>query len=218
MQHRIPISVLLAAGMLAACGGDSGSPTAPRVPVASVTVAPETATILVRAAIRLRATLKDASGNTLTGRTVTWSSGNTAVATVSTTGLVTGVDGGFATITATSEEQKGTAAINVAVITFESLSAGLPHTCGVTTDGAAYCWGGNDSGELGNGSADMLHHTTPEAVSGGLTFASVSTGAFHNCGLTIGGEAYCWGNNFSGQLGDGSMTDRSSPVLVFGQQ
>ena len=266
MQHRITIPVLLAAGMLAACGGDSGSPTALPVPVASVTVAPETATIVVRAVIPLTATLKDAAGNTLTGRTVTWSSGNIAVATVSTSGLVTGVGGGLATITATSEEQKGTAAINVAVLTFQSLSAGRSHTCGVTTEGAAYCWGGNGDGQLGNGSTtnknmpaavsgglmftsvraggfhtcgvttdgaaycwgwngwgqlgngsgDLIPHSTPEAVSGGLTFPSMSTGGFHTCGVTTGAAAYCWGRNEDGQLGLSDVLSRAQPEAVSG--
>src|SRR5206468_3408243 len=62
---------------------------------------------------QLTATLKDANGNVLTGRTVTWSSSSTTVATVSTTGLVTGKVAGTATITATSEGRSGTAAITV---------------------------------------------------------------------------------------------------------
>jgi len=63
--------------------------------------------------VQLTATLKDANGNTLTGRTVTWSSDNTAVATVSGSGLVSGVAAGAATITATSEAKTGTSAITV---------------------------------------------------------------------------------------------------------
>ena len=51
-----------------------------------------------------------------------------------------------------------------------SVSAGLSHSCGVTPSGAAYCWGSNAYGELGNGA--MTNSTTPVAVSGGLTFAA----------------------------------------------
>jgi len=86
------------------------------VPVASVTVAPATASIPVGQTGQLTATPKDASGATLTGRVVTWASGNTAVATVSGTGLVTGVAAGSATITATSEGQSGSAAITVTAV------------------------------------------------------------------------------------------------------
>ena len=51
---------------------------------------------------------------------------------------------------------------------------------------------------------------------GGLTFASLTAGAYHTCGLTSGGAAYCWGYNVYGQLGDGSTTGRTAPVAVAG--
>ena len=83
------------------------------VPVASVSVSPTAATILVGGTQQLTATPLDANGNPLSGRTVTWVSSNTAVATVSASGLVTGVAPGSATITATSEGKSGTATITV---------------------------------------------------------------------------------------------------------
>ncbi|PYP65695.1 MAG: Ig domain-containing protein, partial [Gemmatimonadetes bacterium] len=82
-------------------------------PVASVTVTPASATIGTNGTVQLTATLKDANGTTLTGRTVTWTSSNTGAATVSGSGLVTGVAVGSATITATSEGKSGTSAISV---------------------------------------------------------------------------------------------------------
>ena len=84
------------------------------VPVSSVTVSPATANVAIGSTTQLSATLKDASGVTLTGRVVTWSSSQTTIATVSPTGLVTGVSGGTATITATSEGRTGTATVTVA--------------------------------------------------------------------------------------------------------
>jgi len=95
--------------------GQSGTSaiTVVHVPVASVTVSPATASVATGGTIQLTATPKDGSGNPLTGRTVTWSSSNTAVATVSGGGLVSGVAAGSATITATSEGQSGTSAITV---------------------------------------------------------------------------------------------------------
>lgn len=97
---------------------------------------------------------------------------------------------------------------------FAAVSAGASHTCGVTTTGAAYCWGYNYDGELGTG--DTTRHTTPVAVSGGHTFAQVSATAFHTCGVTTGGAAYCWGDNNLGQLGDATTAGRLSPALVAG--
>jgi uncharacterized protein YjdB len=82
-------------------------------PVATVTVSPSAPNVSIGASTQLTATLKDASGNVLTGRTITWSSSATSIATVSSTGLVTGVAAGQATVTATSEGQSGTSTITV---------------------------------------------------------------------------------------------------------
>ena len=108
-------------------------------------------------------------------------------------------------------------------LSFATVSAGYFNTCGVTTSGAAYCWGDNDFGQLGNGSTTGPQQcnsapcsTTPVAVSGGLSFATVSAGHSHACALTTNGAAYCWGHNFAGDLGNGSTTDSSTPVAVSG--
>jgi len=98
--------------------GQSGTAavTVSSVPVASVTVTPSPASVQQGATVQLTATPKDANGNPLSGRVVTWASNNTAVATVNGSGLVTGVAGGSATITATSEGQSGTAAVTVSSV------------------------------------------------------------------------------------------------------
>lgn len=76
-------------------------------------------------------------------------------------------------------------------IVFSTVSAGGWHTCGLTPDGRAYCWGDGTEGRLGNNSGE--ESLTPVAVAGGLTFHSISSGLRNSCGITIGGEAYCWG-------------------------
>jgi uncharacterized protein YjdB len=98
----------------------------PTVPVASVTVSPASASVLQGQTVQLTATPKDASGTPLTGRVITWSSGNTAVATVSSSGLVTAVAGGSATIMATSEGKSGTAAISVTSVPVASVTVSPP--------------------------------------------------------------------------------------------
>ena len=85
-------------------------------PVATVSVSPATANVLIGATVQLTATPKDANGTPLSGRVVTWASDNQAVATVSATGLVTAQAVGTATITATSEGKSGTAAITVTTV------------------------------------------------------------------------------------------------------
>jgi len=113
-----------AATITAASEGKSGTAavTVSSVPVASVAVSPTSASVSVGQTVQLAATPKDANGNPLTGRTVTWSSGNTAVATVSASGLVTGVSAGAATITAASEGQSGSAAITVTSVPVASVA------------------------------------------------------------------------------------------------
>ena len=79
---------------------------------------------------------------------------------------------------------------------------------GVTTGSAAYCWGNNSAGALGNNSTKDSH--TPVAVAGGLTFAAVSAGT--TCRSDhFSGAAYCWGLNDDGQLGNNSDTTTHIP-------
>jgi alpha-tubulin suppressor-like RCC1 family protein len=85
----------------------------------------------------------------------------------------------------------------------------------VTTGGTAYCWGDNRRGQLGNNST--VSSNIPVAVLGGLTFAAVSAGDDHVCGVTAGGTAYCWGDNLRGQLGNNStVVVSTTPVRVSG--
>jgi len=78
--------------------------------------------------------------------------------------------------------------------------ASMTYSCGLTADGTAYCWGPNGRGQLGAGTL-VTHSTTPLPVSGGLMFTSLATGGAHTCALTADGAAYCWGNNYYGELG-----------------
>lgn len=84
-----------------------------RSPVATVTLSPTAATLGIGSTQQLTATLRDASNNILTGRTIAWSSSNAAVAAVSATGVVTAGTAGTATVTATSEGRSGAATITV---------------------------------------------------------------------------------------------------------
>src|SRR5205823_3651362 len=98
------------------------SASTPPVPVAAVEVAPAAASVEAGGTVQLTATAKDVNGTPLTGRSVSWSSSNTSVASVTSSGRVTGVAAGSATITATSEGKSGTSAITVTFVPVASVT------------------------------------------------------------------------------------------------
>jgi alpha-tubulin suppressor-like RCC1 family protein len=101
---------------------------------------------------------------------------------------------------------------------YVQISVGGDHTCAITSRGAAYCWGGNFNGALGDGTETDSGVNGPQPVIGGLRFVSISAGDDHTCGLTRRGAAYCWGDNGDGQLGDGTTndSDENGPQPVIG--
>ena len=99
--------------------------------------------------------------------------------------------------------------------TFAQVSAGRVHTCGVTAAGAAYCWGSNFYGQLGTGSGSS-NAAAPTAVFGGRTFAMLSAGYNHTCGVTTAGAGYCWGDNSTGELADPTIARSNVPLAVPG--
>ncbi len=98
-------------------------------------------------------------------------------------------------------------------ILFRAISAGYAHSCGVSVDGTAYCWGRNDHGQVGDGT--FKHSSVPVPVAGDVKFASISAGIHHTCGVAESGIAYRWGLNESGQIGDDSTIDRGVPTVVW---
>jgi alpha-tubulin suppressor-like RCC1 family protein len=90
-------------------------------------------------------------------------------------------------------------------LSFSAIHAGSEFSCGIASSGAGFCWGINFGIPL----------TSPQPVAGGFTYTALAGGDNHICGLTTGGWR-CGGDNGSGQLGDGTTTDRVSPVLPAG--
>ncbi len=182
-------------------------------PVATVVVVPASGTVGIGDSLQLTAAVRDADGDPIAGRAVTWQSSNTLIATVSATGLVRGLGPGDVTITATADGKSGTAALAVR-LRFSSVSAGADFTCGVTPAGTAYCWGRNSGGSLGDGTPQNRSVPSAVVMPAGVSFDSVSAGQDHACGLARDGTIYCWGSNARGQLGTGDLVARSTPALV----
>ncbi len=110
-------------------------------------------------------------------------------------------------------------------VPFTSIAASSTHACGVT-GGMVYCWGYNGYGQLGDGTTNNRY--VPTAVVGvggtgyltGINSVYVSgqgeNGYGHTCAVSGAGIVYCWGYNGYGQIGDGSTTQRNSPMEISG--
>lgn len=97
--------------------------------------------------------------------------------------------------------------------TIAEVSLGEVHTCGHSL-GQVACWGANNEGQLGVGTTDGDAHATHAVIAGFSNVTRVAAGYAFTCMLRTGGEVLCWGDNFYGQLGDGSMMNRSRPIGV----
>jgi len=181
-----------------------------------------TRALVVGGAQQYAATLHDVAGRILWGRDVTWTSSAADVAEVTPvvpapappTAVVRGKSAGSATVTATAGGVSATLSIQVSAAAFVSLAPGGYHTCALTATGAAYCWGSNDAGQLGDGAG--VQSNSPVPVVGGHVWNALSAGYASTCGITTTGEAWCWGSNGSGRLGTGDSTGSATPRLVVG--
>lgn len=106
--------------------------------------------------------------------------------------------------------------------TYAAVAAGFVHTCALAIDGAAFCWGNDDYGQLGSATDSDLCggrpcSRTPVAVSGGLRFSAIAAGWVQNCAIATDRHVYCWGGgamSAKGYLGDGALQQSRTPVQV----
>ena len=94
-----------------------------------------------------------------------------------------------------------------------SISSGESHTCAILIDHSVKCWGQNTNGQLGDGTTS--DREDPIIVDlGGESALSISSGSYHTCAIMTDRTLMCWGDNWNGQLGDGTNSDSSTPMNI----
>ena len=213
------IGTLQATYLATLCSCAFTTSTGPSAPIlATVTVSLKATTITVGQSVAASAAGLDQAGASINVGLVSWNTGSTAIATVTSDGAVTGVAPGQTQILASVGGKLGQATITVTTaltpLRFTTLTTGWGFTCGLADAGAAYCWGRSDFGQLGDGGPTT--RSTPTSVQGGRPFTALTSGDFHSCALTATGAAYCWGHNLYGELGEGALGDEFAPMPVLG--
>jgi alpha-tubulin suppressor-like RCC1 family protein len=147
---------------------------------------------------------------------------------VSDVGTVCGVRGGNAVycwgqnengecgVVSTTNPVTAPTQVTVSGKTFASVHTIAETTCALDTASELYCWGSNRLSSLGSGSTTPMATSTPTLVAGGISWQSAFTGGDegYTCGITAGGQMYCFGDNSSGQCLVGGMQSYDAPLLV----
>ncbi len=94
-----------------------------------------------------------------------------------------------------------------------AIATGAYHTCAKKTDKTIWCWGNSYAGQVGDGSTAYVNNH-PALVAGTSKWTWIGAGVYHTCAKKTNGELWCWGNNSSGELGDGTTVGRKLPVRV----
>jgi alpha-tubulin suppressor-like RCC1 family protein len=174
----------------------------------------------------LQVRVVDQFGNPTPGVVVTWGSVS-GLGSVQPINVSTGADGivrsnyrlgtmpGENVIRASINPRGLTADFSATALGFSNeLAVGYQHTCALDETGVAYCWGQNDTGQLGfNSTSDR---GAPVPVAGQLQFKHITAGAAVTCGISTDDLAYCWGSNSYGALGDGTQTLKLVPTPASG--
>ena len=212
-----PVPLLaLTAALVTACSDSSTDPDpspGDPIPTRIALSADEVLLSFVGVSATVTATVLDQDGDPMPGESVSWSSNDDGVATVSAAGVVTSTGVGTARVTARSGELQASADVDIRT-GWTEIAAGALHTCGLWGHGVAHCWGSNADGRLGVGALDPGTSSVPVAVAADVLFEGLGVGDGHACGLTTDGEVLCWGTSRVGQLGTGDDGNQNAPTPV----
>jgi alpha-tubulin suppressor-like RCC1 family protein len=176
--------------------------------VASVRIAPDSLRLVIGDDAQLGVASYDSTGQMLSGRPVTWSaSGHGFV--VSAAGLVSTTTAGSGTVIASVEGKTDTVGVRSAFdAPVRRLAAAYSHACVETSAGTMYCWGIGGVGQLATGTTAAAEPTGVRTAAGTPAFADLVAAGSTACGITAGGQAWCWGSDVLGSLGSSSgVTD-----------
>ncbi len=157
------------------CEGVSDSAQINVVDAGRVDVEPAVANVVKGGQQLLSATVWDRVGQLVPNASIVWSSSDTLVATIDSTGLLTATGSGPVTISAASGDYVGTAEVTAKILSFTLLSTAEHNTCGLTSEGEIYCWGENAGGYLGDGTTEDRLYPVP--IKSDLTFIDMDVGA-----------------------------------------
>ncbi len=111
-----------------------------------------------------------------------------------------------------NEDDQTTPVLIDETVGYKRVSAGVAHTCGVTTENSVKCWGNNGAARLGDGT--RTHRETPVLINEDELYSTVAAGGGMSCGITQRGILKCWGNASAGRIGDGVDTSTPLPILA----
>ena len=94
------------------------------------------------------------------------------------------------------------------------ISAGNYYTMAIKTDGTLWGWGNNQAGQFGNGTSDFAAHSTPTQIGTANNWSQISTGSFYTMAIKTDGALWAWGNNDTGELGDGTLISKTIPTQI----
>ncbi len=189
----------------------------------SIAVTPISATITRGATQQFTATGTFSDNSTRDLSTVVlWSSSDPTKANINSAGLATGINVGSVTISATlmsfSKTSILTVMLPVVPWVWATASAGYSHTAAIKLDGTLWAWGDNSYGQLGDGT--NFSRTRPVQIGTGADWKLISAGgthaaaALHTTAIKTDHTLWAWGSNYYGQLGDGTMIDKSTPAQI----
>lgn len=194
-------------------GVSDSAPISIAVRIVGLRIEPGALSLVPAGSLQFGAIGFDPDGRPLYGRPMHWATDDSSVLTVSPTGLVTTLRAGTAALIVTFDSLRTQVPITVRQVRFVSIDASeADHTCGISTDSLAWCWGQNALGQLGVGS--VTTSPAPIAVFGHRQYVAVTTGGNFTCAIDAAGAPYCWGSSARGRLGAGAQITTPIPTPV----